>query len=69
MIFNREFKIHKSNRFDFVETNLLPSLKSTKNDIINSLDTYEKKLINNKTRLDEVREEKIKKREKELLGF
>ena len=59
-------KIHKHNRFDFLETNLLPSLKTTQQNYLKSIDTYQAKFTENKDRLREVRAEKAKKREKEL---
>lgn len=64
IIFNS--KIHKHNRFDFLETNLLPSLKTTQQNYLKSIDTYQAKFTENKDRLREVRAEKAKKREKEL---
>ena len=59
-------KMHKSNRLDFLETNLLPSLKSHQQDTLKSLEQYEKKFLDDLSRLKLVREEKLKKREKEL---
>lgn len=60
------YKIHKANRFDFLETNLLPSLKIQQQDTLKSLEQFEKKFQDDKSRLELVREEKMKKREKEL---
>ncbi|RNA26145.1 elongator complex 1 [Brachionus plicatilis] len=59
--------IHKSNRFDFLETNLLPSLKSNQQELVKTLEQYEKKFLEHKQRLDEVREEKAKKKEREMM--
>ncbi len=58
----------KSNRLDFIETNLLPALKTSQNDLVKSLEQYERKFAQNRARLDEVRDEKARKREKELEG-
>lgn len=59
--------IHKSNRFDFLETNLFPSLISSQQELIKTIEQYEKKFLENKERLDEVREEKAKKKEREMM--
>lgn len=59
--------IHKSNRFDFFETNLLPSIRLNQQDLIKTLEQYEKKFVQNKERLDQVREEKAIKKEKEMM--
>lgn len=53
--------IQKVDRFDFLETNLLPSLKSNQQDLLRSIEQFEKKFLENKERLDQVREEKAKK--------
>ena len=65
IIFFKYFKIHKFNRFDFFETNLTPALKSNQEDLLKTIETYESSLIEKKTRLEEVRIEKIKQKERE----
>jgi hypothetical protein len=49
-----------------METNLFPSLKTNQNDLIKTIEQYELKFNEHKRRLDEVREEKQKRREREL---
>ena len=54
------------NRFDFFETNLTPGLKTNQSDLMKSIEQYENKFNENKERLELVRIEKAKQREKEL---
>ena len=58
--------MQKHNRLDFVETNLLPAIKSHQQDLLKNLDQYVTKFNEDKTRLIEVREEKRIRLEKEL---
>lgn len=60
--------MHLHNRFDFLETNLLPSLKTCTNDLTKNIEQYETKFLENKARLLEVREEKAKRLEMEMRG-
>jgi hypothetical protein len=49
-----------------METNLFPSLKANQSDLIKTIEQYELKFNEYKQRLDQVREEKQKRREREL---
>ena len=57
--------IHKCDRFDFFETNLIPGLKTNHSDLLKNIEQYENKFSENKERLELARIEKAKKREKE----
>jgi hypothetical protein len=59
-------KIHKFDRFDFFETNLIPALKANHSDLLKNIEQYESKFNEIKERLEKVRVEKIKMKEKEL---
>lgn len=57
--------IHKWNRFDFFETNLIPALKTSHSDLLRNIEQYQTKFIENKERLVQVRIDKAKLKEKE----
>ena len=58
--------MNKYNRNDFLETNLLPSLKTNQSNILGSFEQHEMKFLELKQRLDEVRNEKLKRYYQEL---
>ncbi len=60
--------IHKHGRYDFIETNLLPTIKATYDDLLNEIKTNRTKFIELKTRLVQVRKDKQEKQMKDLLG-
>ena len=45
--------MHLHNRFDFLETNLLPSLKTSTNDLTKNIEQYETKFLENILKLRE----------------
>jgi len=57
--------VHKFDRFDFFETNLIPALKENQKDLIANIDQLKAKFIEKFERLEEVRIEKAKRKERE----
>jgi hypothetical protein len=60
--------IYKHGRHDFIETNLLPSIKTMHGELLNEIKTHRKKYVDLKGRLVEVRREKQERQMKELMG-
>ena len=61
--------IYKYNRFDFLETNLLPSIKTNQREFLSEIKTHSKNLTDYKTRLIQVRIEKAEKHHQEQMEF
>jgi elongator complex protein 1 len=61
--------IYKYNRFDFLETNLLPLIKSNQQDLLNEIKTHRKNLITHTERLVQVRVEKAEKHYREQMDL
>jgi elongator complex protein 1 len=61
--------IYKYNRFDFLETNLLPSIKTNQIDLLNEIKKHKKNFISFKDRLLDVRNEKAEKQLKEQMDL
>lgn len=57
--------IHKYDRFDFFETNLIPALKAGKEDLLMNIEKYQERFIEKRDRLKEVRIAKAKRKEME----
>ena len=61
--------IYKYNRFDFLETNLLPAIKTNHQDLLNDIKKHAKNFITFCDRLVEVRVKKAEKYYKEQMEF
>jgi len=57
--------VHRFCRFDFFETNLVPALKENQKDLLANIEQLVRKFVDNYERLEEVRTEKAKRRERE----